>query len=256
MSTNTINYVRNMILEHFGTDSTCYDVIFTSGCTAALKMVGEVFPWTGETRPTRETSREEVVYVNNEMSIEKLGPSLNFSLFCYLEDNHTSVTGIREIAAEKGARLICIGDESLIANNEVDNNSLSMAFTPTTPSHLFAFPAQSNFNGRKYPLSMVKAISQGAVIIPQLKSTYGHWFVLLDAAGYVSTNDLNLSEYPAHFVTVSFYKLFGFPSGLGALLVRQDTADSLEKKYFGGGTVMASISGSRFAEYRPKLHER
>lgn len=39
------------------------------------------------------------------------------------------------------------------------------------------------------------------------------WFVLLDAASYVATNPLDLSVYPADFVAVSFYKMFGFPTG-------------------------------------------
>lgn len=40
------------------------------------------------------------------------------------------------------------------------------------------------------------------------------WFVLLDAASYVATNTLDLSVYPADFVAVSFYKMFGFPTGI------------------------------------------
>ena len=41
------------------------------------------------------------------------------------------------------------------------------------------------------------------------------------------------------FVCVSFYKLFGYPTGLGALLARRDSLKILAegKTYFGGGTV-------------------
>ena len=41
---------------------------------------------------------------------------------------------------------------------------------------------------------------------------------------------------------LSFYKIFGFPSGLGALLVRRRTLPLLRKHYFGGGAVAASIA--------------
>lgn len=43
-------------------------------------------------------------------------------------------------------------------------------------------------------------------------------FVLLDAAKFASTNRLDLRKHPADFVCLSFYKLFGYPTGLGMLL--------------------------------------
>jgi molybdenum cofactor sulfurtransferase len=46
------------------------------------------------------------------------------------------------------------------------------------------------------------------------------WMVLIDAAKGCATLPPDLSEYPADFVVLSFYKLFGYPTGLGALLVR------------------------------------
>ena len=74
-------------------------------------------------------------------------------------------------------------------------------------------------------------------------SSEGHkWKVLLDAAAFAPTQPLDLSQFPADFVAVSFYKMFGFPTGLGALLVRphssqnphfQPTA-SLCSSYFSG----------------------
>ena len=36
---------------------------------------------------------------------------------------------------------------------------------------------------------------------------------------------------------ISFYKIFGYPTGIGALLVKCSALDMLTKKYFGGGTV-------------------
>jgi selenocysteine lyase/cysteine desulfurase len=55
----------------------------------------------------------------------------------------------------------------------------------------------------------------------QALSTATHkWKVLLDAAAFVPTRPLDLTATPADFVTVSFYKMLGYPTGLGALLVR------------------------------------
>jgi molybdenum cofactor sulfurtransferase len=52
-------------------------------------------------------------------------------------------------------------------------------------------------------------------------STKEHqWKVLLDAAAFAPTQPLDLTAFPADFVAVSFYKMFGFPTGLGAMLVR------------------------------------
>ena len=65
--------------------------------------------------------------------------------------------------------------------------------------------------------------------------------VLLDAAAFVPTNRLDLSLVKPDFVSMSFYKMFGFPTGLGALLIRNKNLDIMNKLYWGGGTVsMAS----------------
>ena len=42
---------------------------------------------------------------------------------------------------------------------------------------------------------------------------------------------------PADFVAVSYYKLFGYPTGVGALIARRDALATLERDYFAGGTV-------------------
>jgi molybdenum cofactor sulfurtransferase len=40
------------------------------------------------------------------------------------------------------------------------------------------------------------------------------WYVVLDAASYVASNKLDLSQNRPDFVAVSFYKMFGWPTGL------------------------------------------
>jgi len=47
------------------------------------------------------------------------------------------------------------------------------------------------------------------------KSTKQHkWLVVVDAAAYVPTHPLDLSKVHPDFVPVSWYKLFGFPTGM------------------------------------------
>ena len=53
---------------------------------------------------------------------------------------------------------------------------------------------------------------------------------MLDAAKAASTGAVDVPASGAAFCCVSFYKLFGEPTGLGALLVRQDAARLLQRR--------------------------
>ncbi|CAN2389178.1 molybdenum cofactor, partial [Pristimantis euphronides] len=113
--------------------------------------------------------------------------------------------------------------------------------------HLFCYPAQSNHSGTKYPLSWIKKIQTGKMLPIQVP---GNWIVLLDAASFVSTSPLDLAVYKPDLLPISFYKIFGFPTGLGALIVSNRIANLLKKTYFGGGTAAAYLSKEDF--YVPK----
>ncbi|CAM9500010.1 unnamed protein product [Ectocarpus fasciculatus] len=82
------------------------------------------------------------------------------------------------------------------------------------------------------------------------------WWVLLDAAKFAGTASLDLSKVEADFVCLSFYKMFGYPTGLGALIVRESAARVLRKVYFGGGTVAAALAGDPFRHLRPETERR
>lgn len=250
LSAEAIEEARELVLSHFNTDSDHYQVVFTSGCTESLKLVGEIFPWHGKGSSTG-CHDSEVLYVDREQSEGCSEPNkeTHSSVFCYLEDNHTSVVGIREIASQYGAQLLCITEEAITNCATINEHLHSPLY------HLFAYTAQSNFSGCKYPLLWSTQLPNNDVTIKGI-SAPGTWLVLLDAASFAATNYLDLQSYPAHFVTLSFYKLFGYPTGLGALLIRQDIADCLEKPYFGGGTVLSSITRTRYHRSRPLLHER
>lgn len=72
------------------------------------------------------------------------------------------------------------------------------------------------------------------------------------------TAELDLSDLDSSpdFVVVSFYKMFGFPTGLGAVIVKTELAHVLRKRYFGGGTVSAIASDESWQVYRGSLHGR
>jgi Aminotransferase class-V len=63
---------------------------------------------------------------------------------------------------------------------------------------------------------------------------------VLDAAAYVPTNRLDLSIWHPDFVAISFYKMFGYPTGVGALLARRSSLERLRRPWFSGGTVVAA----------------
>jgi molybdenum cofactor sulfurtransferase len=53
------------------------------------------------------------------------------------------------------------------------------------------------------------------------------WDVLLDAAAFVPTSQLDLKHHQTGFCPVSFYKMFGYPTGLGALIARKEALSKI-----------------------------
>ncbi|KAI9456962.1 hypothetical protein BJY52DRAFT_1379223 [Lactarius psammicola] len=62
---------------------------------------------------------------------------------------------------------------------------------------------------------------------------------LLDAAALAPTTPIDLTSTPVNAVAVSFYKMFGFPTGIGALVLAPGIGAWLREKrpWFAGGTV-------------------
>ncbi len=170
----------------------------------------------------------DVIFTQNASGALKLvGESYPFdanSRFLLLFDNHNSVQGIREFAHARQAEVtyipVALPDLRLPADRlraALDN--------PSPGNNLFAYPAQSNFSGVKHSLDWIDyAQARG-------------WDVLLDAAAYVPTSALDLSVVRPQFVTLSFYKMFGYPTGIGALIARRDALARLRRPWFAGGTI-------------------
>jgi selenocysteine lyase/cysteine desulfurase len=150
-------------------------------------------------------------------------------------DNHNSVNGIREFAHGKGAQVTYV--PMALPDMRIDESQLFSALEKARPGghNLFAYPAQSNFSSVKHPLEWIeRAHARG-------------WEVLLDAAAFAPTNPLDLSRWKPDYVPLSFYKIFGYPTGLGALIVRRSALPKLHRPWFAGGTItVASVQGDKF----------
>lgn len=150
-------------------------------------------------------------------------------------DNHNSVNGIREYARRKGAAFTYA---PIIAPElRIDTIALEAGLDQARPgaANLFAFPAQSNFSGVQHPLDLIaKARAKG-------------WDVLVDAAAFAPCNRLDLAAWRPDFVPLSFYKMFGYPTGLGALLARREALDKLQRPWYAGGTItISSVQGDGY----------
>jgi selenocysteine lyase/cysteine desulfurase len=150
-------------------------------------------------------------------------------------DNHNSVNGIREFARAKGASITYVP----LTRPELRIDRGELAAELKRPGagapNLFAFPAQSNFSGVQHPLELIDEAHAAG------------WDVLLDAAAFVPTNRLDLSRWKPDLVALSFYKMFGYPTGVGALLLRRGIFARMQRPWFAGGTIqIASVQGDGF----------
>ena len=186
----------------------------------------------------------DVVFTPNASGALKLvGESYPFGpgdRYLLTYDNHNSVNGIREFARARQASVtyLPVGAPELRLDCAMVEDEL--ARTAPGHRHLFAFPAQSNFSGVQHPLEWVG-----------IAHDHG-WDVLLDCAAYAPTNRLDLSAIKPDFVPLSFYKMFGYPTGVGALIARREALARLTRPWFAGGTItLASVQGEGWYHLAP-----
>ncbi|MBK9125450.1 MAG: aminotransferase class V-fold PLP-dependent enzyme [Chloroflexi bacterium] len=150
-------------------------------------------------------------------------------------DNHNSVNGIREFARAQGAAVTyapVIPPELRIDTDKLREHLQS---NHDGKSRLFAYPAQSNFSGVQHALEWIAEAQANG------------WDVLLDAAAFAPTNRLDLSQHHPDFVSLSFYKMFGYPTGVGCLIIRKAVLPKLRRPWFAGGTItLASVQGDGY----------
>jgi selenocysteine lyase/cysteine desulfurase len=187
-----------------------------------------------------ETTHEVCFTANTSAAIKLVAESYPFSpeSGCILAaDNHNSVNGIREYARRAGARVryLPLDDELRMPDAE-----LSLCEESLRGNGLVAFPAQSNFSGVQHPLDLV------------MKARALGFDVLLDVAAFVPSHAFSLRQCPADFVALSFYKLFGYPTGIGALVARRDALARLNRPWFAGGTVLYASVAADQHRLRPR----
>ncbi|OQO07368.1 hypothetical protein B0A48_07065 [Cryoendolithus antarcticus] len=212
-STQMIDDTRLQLLRLFQADPEEFDVVFIANATAAIKLV-----------------------------MDALRDQDGGFWYGYHVDSHTSLVGVREVADEHR----CFESDQVVERWIGDGCEGAVK-----KAGLFAYPAQSNMNGRRLPLRWSS----------QIRDTAGPpIYTMLDAAALTSTSPLDLSDSDAapDFTALSLYKIFGFPD-LGALIVRKEAAHVFAKRaYFGGGTVdmVVCLKETWHAKKTGSLHEQ
>ena len=152
-------------------------------------------------------------------SLNKLAHYLQgITEFVYHPHSHTSVIGIRYTFLQKHIKCT----ESKIP--------------PSHHSALFAYPAQCNATGIRFPLVEKNCLT------------------LCDVSSLLTTATLSLSKIKPSFLVFSFYKLFGFPTGLGCLLVKKEVEHMIQPDYFGGGNVV--LVDRSLTKFKKSLSDR
>ncbi|OQE22350.1 hypothetical protein PENSTE_c010G05766 [Penicillium steckii] len=214
LSTTRTDDIRVRVLRFFNADPDEFDLVFVANATAAIKLVAECL---------RDSDHRGFWYG-------------------YHIDSHTSIVGVRELAE--------LNFQCFQSDADVDQWIPELESNQSKAPKLFAFPAQSNMNGRRLPLRWCEQIRSA--------SNGGNVYTLLDAASLVSTAPLDLSSAAPDFTALSFYKIFGFPN-LGALIVRKSAGRVFDRRrYFGGGTVdmVLATGGQWHAKKESSIHER
>ena len=147
-------------------------------------------------------------------------------------DAHNSLNGLAKYAelAGGGFEFVEFDAGDLISRASYQRGLAS------SPKGLVFFTGQSNITSAKLDLSLLVLAKQTG------------WDVGLDAAALAPSTRISLGglDNSVDFMVVSLYKICGFPTGLGALVLRKDAYAKLtRKKTFSGGNIMG-ITMDRF----------
>jgi molybdenum cofactor sulfurtransferase len=191
-----VDAVRRRIARHFDTNLDDYDVIFCSSTTKALQLLGDSFfpPLNG-----RSDDSDELSNVSGRSDMDCVDQSSAAKLWI-MQESHTSVVGLRSLALQRGYPVTLFNQPSQ-ARNDIKESQHQ--------KHLLVWPLQCNFSGTRYPLQWILDVDQWK------DCGWKNSFVCVDAASFLTTSTFSLAKYPADFVVLSFYKMFGFPTGLG-----------------------------------------
>jgi selenocysteine lyase/cysteine desulfurase len=252
-STELIERARLAVLAHLNAPPEEYAVIFTPNATAACRLVGEAYPFGPRTRLILTYDNHNSVNGIREFARSR-GAVTQYVPFCSPE-LRVDDDAIRQALASPGpgslgtAWRVARGgvapwagrgprarrQRSLAGETARDVGGPVAAPSPAPAPRrrgLLAYPAQSNYSGVQHSLRWIETAHE-----------YGY-DVLLDAAAYLPSNQLDLSLVKPDFVPISWYKVVGYPTGVGCLVARREALRRLWRPWFSGGTVyLASVQG-------------
>ena len=225
---------RSLVLKHFNAPEFGeYHCVFVNGgATNAVQLVGDAF-----------------------FSVGKK------DALSYAMDNHTSVVGLRNLVWSRGGDVFV-----LVENEEEEWTSVKVndcgakiktkkkwfkgKSNPRGRKHLLAYADESNFHGQGVREACVKRKME------EICREGSECFTLLDASKSAAMRPVMLKdmekELRPDFIVASAYKMFGYPTGVGFLLVSNRAMELIERnenmnrKYFGGGTAKAIDAKTNF----------
>lgn len=166
-------------------------------------------------------------------------PFNSSSTFSYSASSHNDILGLRYYAQKKSATLKSFNFNTI----QQDFSAFSM-----TGPNLAVFPLVDLFDGTTLTENEIAQIIS-------MNNEAHQLFTLADASHYLMTNRLDLTKNPFSAVTFSFDHLFGYPR-LGVLVLNNDLINTLEKPYFGGGTLVYALPSKDVVKMRLRPSER
>lgn len=240
-----------------------WEIIFTSGATASLKLAAECFNFSSgskqrangsdavseEDSPDSSTSFKPSSCSLPPQSQQSASSSSSVSgesgSYIHTIEAHTSLVALREVVTSSTPSKRHMAASSCFAMSEeeilkhVEDSSSAKDMGP----NLIALPLQCNATGFRSRRFLDKLMDS------RKKGSLSRFHILLDASSYLSSAsnfDLSSCQYSGapEMIAFSFPKIFGLPTGLGGLLVKRSLhcKGLLDRKsYFGGGTLDAQV---------------
>jgi selenocysteine lyase/cysteine desulfurase len=259
-TTDLVERTRRAILAYFNASPAEYAVVFTPNATGACRLVGEAYRFGPRSRFVLTYDNHNSVngireYARARGAVTEYVPVTPPELRVDDDTVRAALDRPRPGLAGAAWRMTLAGPAPWAGRRREARHTATArsgapeAGRPTISARLrlpgsasrprpgprrglFAFPAQSNFTGVRHPLHWIETAHERG------------YDVLLDVAAHVPTNRLDLAAVHPDFVPVSWYKVFGYPTGVGCLIARREALARLRRPWFAGGTIQAvSVQG-------------
>lgn len=202
-ATRMDNEARRHVLEFFHASPSEYEVIWTANASAALRIIGEGYPFG------------------------------RHGAYLYAPDSHNSLLGISEFAKSKNA---CSGGFGF------KGDSLSYDWDDFV-GRIKAMGGSKKNNGKARKLIGIPGESNASGLKHNVRRyvDYAHkngFEAIVDAAALAPTSNIDMEKLgKPNFMSISFYKIFGYPTGIGCLIAKRSSLNGFQKPWFAGGTV-------------------